>query len=365
MKKLIALLLSAACCVTMGGCWFSVNFKNSQQSSEAETETATQPVTGRDIPDVPVGEKIDATEPDVSPDYEILSKYNLDADIYGRKPHTFDETLKNTDENNLYITDRMYNSFDYFTTIEAVYVKRENLTVSLCCYLADRQTGKAKEIVFKVDEESKHITPSQYVCVDSGYHYTGVFTEESAQKYGFDYADLNSDAVINTVRKLLHTPLLAEVKKLTEKPKKNLSEEQDDDIVKSVDVYRLLKQELPVSSDSDLRYYAYIPRNNIIGLVNTREHYNPWYFYAYKISAGSGLSFKVSDNEIEISGKYSDENAHNHTFTAEIEKNTGVMLNRVEKNGSGNVVEEIQTLMIAIDRKIDQNVFDKFVLPND
>lgn len=348
----------------MGGCRFNVNFTNSLQSSEAVTETAAQPATVNDIPDIPVGQKISSTEPVISPDYEMLSKYNLDSNLYGRKPRTFDETLKNKDENNFYIIDRMYNSFDYFTTIEAVYTKRENLTVNLCCYLADRQTGKAKEIVFKVDEENKHVTPSQYVCVDSGYHYTGVFTEDSAQKYGFDYEKLNSDAVINTARNLLHTPLLREVKKMTEKPKKNLSEDSDD-IMKSVDVAHLLQQDIPVSSDSDLHYSAYIPRNDIIGLVNTREHYNPWYFCAYKIIAGTDRSFKVSDSEIEINGKYSDYNAHSHTFKAVIQKDTGVMLNRVEKNGSGNVVEEIKTLMIAVDREIDQSVFDKFDLPND
>ena len=40
------------------------------------------------------------------------------------------------------------------------------------------------------------------------------------------------------------------------------------------------------------------------------------------------------------------------------------MLNRVEKNGSGNVVEEINTMMIAIDREIDQSGFDNLKLPS-
>ena len=65
-----------------------------------------------------------------------------------------------------------------------------------------------------------------------------------------------------------------------------------------------------------------------------------------------------------IKGKYSDYNTHSHTYTAEINKDNGVMLNRVEKNGSGDVVEEINTIMIAIDRAIDQSVFDKFELPS-
>ena len=65
-----------------------------------------------------------------------------------------------------------------------------------------------------------------------------------------------------------------------------------------------------------------------------------------------------------IKGKYSDYNTHSHTYTAEINKDNGVMLNRVEKNGSGAVVEEINTIMIAIDREIDQSVFDKLELPS-
>ena len=71
----------------------------------------------------------------------------------------------------------------------------------------------------------------------------------------------------------------------------------------------------------------------------------------------------VRGNEIEINGTYSDYNTHSNKFTAVINKDTGVLLSYVEKNGSGNVVEEIKTTMIAIDREIDQNVFDKMDLP--
>ena len=143
MRKIYILLLTAVCCAVLGGCWFRVDVKLPENTA-SESETAEQTSTSEDAPDVPVGEKIDITEPVITTDYEMLSKYGLNFDVYARKPRTFDDTLQHKDENDLYITDRMCNSFDYFTTIEAVYVKRENRTVNLCCYLADRRSEKAK-----------------------------------------------------------------------------------------------------------------------------------------------------------------------------------------------------------------------------
>ena len=132
MRKIYILLLTAVCCAVLGGCWFRVDVKLPENTA-SESETAEQTSTSEDAPDVPVGEKIDTTEPVITTDYEMLSKYGLNFDVFARKPRTFDDTLQRKKENDLYITDRMCNSFDYFTTIEAVYVKRENQTVNLCC----------------------------------------------------------------------------------------------------------------------------------------------------------------------------------------------------------------------------------------
>ena len=362
MRKIYILLLTAVCCAVLGGCWFRVDVKLPENTA-SESETAEQTSTSEDAPDVPVGEKIDITEPVITTDYEMLSKYGLNFDVFARKPRTFDDTLQRKKENDLYITDRMCNSFDYFTTIEAVYVKRENQTVNLCCYLADRQSKKAKEIVFKVDEDKKRISPSQYVCAEGDYHMKGFFSKEQSEKLAFDYTDLKSEAVANKARALLHTPLLNQVDTVSDEARLNSGAETDD-IMKYVDVAHMLKQD--ISEIEEISYNAYIPRHNCIGLINTEEHYHPWYFCLYKIKESTDVSVTVdnSKNELIIKGKYSDYNTHSHTYTAEINKDNGVMLNRVEKNGSGDVVEEINTIMVAIDCEIDQSVFDKLELPS-
>ena len=362
MRKLYILLLAAVCSAVLGGCWFRVDVKLPENTA-SESETAEQPSTAEDAPDLPVGEKIDVTEPVITTDYEMLSKYDLNFDVYARKPRTFDDTLRHKDENDLYITDRMCNSFDYFTTIEAVYIKRENQTVNLCCYLADRQSEKAKEIVFKVDEDKKRISPSRYVCAEGDYHMKGFFSNDQREKLAFEYTDLKSEAVANEARALLHTPLLEQVDTVSDEVRLNSGAETDD-IMKYVDVAHMLKQD--ISETEGITYDAYIPRYNCLGLINTEEHYHPWSFCLYKIKESTDVSVTVdnSKNKLVIKGKYSDYNTHSHTYTVEINKDNGVMLNRVEKNGSGNVVEEINTMMIAIDREIDQSGFDNLKLPS-
>ncbi len=350
MKKTIMIILAAICCLSLVGCKFGTPVQNSQ----TETEIATPD----EAPDVPVGEKIAVTEPVISADTGMLLKYDLDPNLYARKTREFDDTLKHQDENYLYIQDRMFNSFDYFTTIEAVYVKRKNLTVNLCCYLADRQSEKAKEIIFDVDEKNKRAVPNRYVIAEGDYHLKCLFTKEQQEKFAFDYDDLYGKAAADRARALLHTPLLGQVSSVTDSPMKNSGAETDD-IAKHVDVSHYLKQEIPNEGYS---YSAYIPRHNILGLINTEEHYHPWYFCVYKMIV-SQPEITVRGNEIEINGTYSDYNTHSNKFTAVINKDTGVLLSYVEKNGSGNVVEEIKTTMIAIDREIDQNVFDKMDLP--
>lgn len=307
----------------------------------------------------------------------ILKKYGLDENEI-RKAYVFDEDNLNSNNNKNYVLDRMCNSIDYFTTLQASFTKRVNNKTTWITYAIDRRIKKAKELVYSVSESDKICTPINYTYVDVDYHYKMHFGEKAKSKYTVDFVsplDSQNINAINQVTQFIGKPIAEELEKVTKEPNKNSSAGNEADEAQYVD--SATRQILYDDTGKFLLRYGVFPpgisygRSNKIALINAEEHYLPQYYalddmYPCDNWKIDGVESDGTSEIVRIKGtylKYDDENLKRN-YTLKIDKKTGILNSLHIYNQSGNLVEEWNTLKYVVDGEIDQSIFDSIQIKN-
>lgn len=340
-----------------------------QETSVANTTTESNTVA-----------TIKTTEP-VKPSKQealaILEAYGLDESEM-RKAYVFDEDNLNSNNNKNYVLDRMCNSIDYFTTLQASYTKKVNNKTIWITYAIDRRIQKAKELVYSVSENDEKCTPTNYNYVDGDYHYKMNFGEEAKSKYEIDFVsplDSQNIDAINQVTQFIGKPMAEELKKVTKEPNKNTSANNKADEAQYVDA--ATRQILYDATGKYLLNYGVFPpsisygRSNKIALIRAEEHYLPQYYALSEMyPCGNwkidGVESDGASATVQIKGTYlkNDDENLKRNYTLRIDKKTGILNSLHIYNQSGNLVEEWNTLKYTVDGEIDENIFDSIQIKN-
>ncbi len=364
--KFISLVTAVGLMVTASGCsfHFAINDTSHNQDTTVTSEHSKSAPTEQSTT-APLNintDKIEVTEPNLEfgqSEINLLQSYGLD-ESYLRKQYTFDKNNLKSPDNKAYILDRMCNSTDYFTTLQATYTKKEHQKINLTSYAIDRRIKKAKELCYTVSEVDNECVPAAYVCVDGDYHLKMLFDGEIKDKNTFKYEPplANNYKVINKTTKLIQQPFSDKLEAVTKKPQANSFNNNDENIGKYVDVTK----NIFIANGYPEPYFR---RFDDICLIYSQEHYNPQSFAMdvmidfsnWKIDS---VDTNNSGNEIiSISGKYHDRYINvDNTFKLQIEKQTGVIVSEQIFNSSGNIIEEYNTLNIIVDGEIESDIFD-------
>lgn len=350
-------------------------FQGCTQAENNNTDTTVQETTIVNTASVcNTVATIKTTEP-VKPSKQealtILEAYGLDASEI-RKAYVFDEDNLNSNNNKNYVLDRMCNSIDYFTTLQASYTKKVNNKITWVTYVIDRRIDKAKEIVYSVLESNKKCTPTNYNYVDDDYHYKMNFGKEAKSKYEIDFVsplDSQNIDAINQVTQFIGKPMSEELEKVTEEPNKNTSANNKADEAQYVDA--ATRQILYDATDKYLLSYGVFPpsisygRSNKIALISAEEHYLPQYYalnemYPCDNWKIDGVESDGTSEIVRIKGTYlkNDDENLKRNYTLRIDKKTGILNSLHIYNQSGNLVEEWNTLKYTVDGEIDERIFD-------
>lgn len=352
-------------------------FQGCTQTKNNHTETTIQKTTfANTTQKVNTIETIQTTEPEKPSKQEVikvLEEHGLD-ESYLRKTYVFDDVNLNSTNNKNYVLDRMCNSIDYFTTLQATYTKKVNNKITCVTYAIDRRIDKAKELVYKVSENDEKCTPTNYNYVDGDYHYKMNFGEESKSKYNVEFEsplDSYNSKAINKFTDFINKPLANELDKVTEEPNKNTSAGNKADEAQYVDA--ATRQILYDATDKYLLNYGVFPpsisygRSNKIALISAEEHYLPQYYalnemYPCDNWKIDGVESDGTSSIIRIKGTYlkNDDENLKRNYTLRIDKKTGILNSLHIYNQSGNLVEEWNTLKYTVDGEIDENIFDSF-----
>lgn len=334
-----------------------------QETSVANTTTESNTVA-----------TIKTTEP-IKPSKQealtILEAHGLD-DSYIRKTYVFDDANLNSTNNKNYVLDRMCNSIDNFTTLQASYTKKVNNKITWVTYAIDRRIDKAKELVYSVSENDKKCTPTNYNYVDGDYHYKMNFGEEAKSKYEIDFVsplDSQNIDAINKATQFIGKPMAEDLEKVTEEPNKNTSAGNKADEAQYVDA--ATRQILYDATGKYLLNYGVFPpgisygRSNKIALISAEEHYLPQYFalsemYPCDNWKIDGIESDGTSAIVRIKGTYlkNDDENLKRNYTLRIDKKTGILNSLHIYNQSGNLVEEWNTLKYTVDGEIDESIFD-------
>lgn len=342
------------------GCKDTQNY-NSSNDTISSTEVPTAESTYVQSNTV---ETIQVTQPD-NPNKDtvvrILRENGVDESLIRRK-YIFDEQQLNSTNNKYYAIDRMCNSIDYFTTLQASYIKEVNGKTTWVTYLIDRRTNKAKELIYNVSESKGKSTPTNYYCVDGDYHLKLLFDEELKNKYSFDFdpsSNYFGNENFDKIYALIQKPMADELEKVTEEPQKNISAYNESDYEKYIDAPKRI---FFIGKEPIFRY----SRSDTVNLAMSSENYFPQNF-AFDTMMTDLSKWKVSDSFtegtteiIKITGtynKYDDENLK-QTYTLCIDKNTGVIISNQIKNASGNTVEEWNNVEYIVNGEINDDIFD-------
>ncbi len=369
--KFFSLVVAAALTLAFSSCYFRVAINDSSRNKETTVTSVQNETTSAENSTVSSEdsvdsiEKIEATEPDLSfgqSEIELLQSYGLD-ESYLRKQYTFDENDLNGYNNKAYVLDRMCNSIDYFTTLQASYTlhtQKNNQKSTWTTYAIDRRIGKAKELIYSVTENDSKCVPLSYVCVDGDYHLKTIFSgetkDENTLKYVSPLADDNK--TIKNVAQLFEQPLADKLESVTDKPQINSYTSAKDDVDKYIDV---TKKQFIINGLPTVMF----TRSDKIGLIYAGEHYNPQFFAVDAMMNFSNWEIESVDTNnngndiICILGKYYDKiDNTKKRFNLKIDKETGVMISKQVFNSSGKVIEDYNTLNIIIDGEIKSDIFD-------
>lgn len=356
---LFALFISSF--LSLSGCEKTINKYSTQDSVSSTSESQ---VTEDISSDEYTLETIPVTEPNNPSRDTVINALNEIglSENFIRKKYTFDEDRLNSTNNKYYVIDRMCNSIDYFTTLQASYIKKINGKETWVTYIIDRRTSSAKELLCDVSAQRGHCIPTNYYCVDGNYHLKLLFDSEAQDKYSFDLDTSSDDCYkdnYNAVYDIFKQTMSDKLAKVTDEPQVNLSAGDDGAPEKYIDpMSRILHTE-----NESFFYYA---RPDTVNLATSSEHYFPQYL-AYYTMMKDLSKWKISDtftegarDTIEATGsylKYDDENLE-QTFTICIDKNTGVLISKQIKNASGKTIEEWNNISFAVDCTTDDVTFD-------
>jgi len=372
MKKALLLIITSALIgsAILSGCNVKINVNNTPTKPTETTECATEGTTTptKTVTIENTYETIATTQP---PEFEKEGLSILYAEGYTendlRKEYTFDNNDLNCAENRYYVIDRMCNSVDHFTTLQASYISTVNNKSTWVSYAIDRRTNKAKEILFNISDSEKKYFPMRYYYVDGDYHVKLISNEKIKENYTFDF-DSQSNT-LERISNLINKPLAKEFEEdIT--ATLNSSALPKTDFIDYIHYIDVLKRAGYIESHG-MRMPLIIRRSdNNIGLVTAIDHYLPQNIAIDALCNNSDWKIKDIKKEgnyeiIYISGKYHDETFdYDRTFELSIEKNTGIILSNLEYNTSGKLVEVWKTEQLIIDADIDENIFDK-IDPND
>ncbi|MGN0502969.1 MAG: hypothetical protein ACI4HN_08590 [Ruminococcus sp.] len=347
------------------GCTQTENNKT-ETTAIQETSVANTTATSNTVATIKTTEPVKPSKQEV---IKVLEAHGLD-DSYIRKTYVFDDANLNSTNNKNYVLDRMCNSIDYFTTLQASYTKKVNNKITWVTYAIDRRTDKAKELVYSVSESDKKCTPTNYNYVDGDYHYKMNFGEEAKSKYTVDFVpplDSDDNNAIDKLKEFINKPLSNELDKVTAQPNLNSGAFDNDDYEKYIDITKkvLIYDGSPVIS---------FQRSDTVNLITAREHYFPPFFALDTLYNNNNYNkWYIEKPETQDSTKiicikgtyeqYGDENLK-RSYTLRIDKNTGVINSLQICNNSGNVVEEWNTLRYVVDGEIDENIFDSIKIKN-
>ena len=364
MKKTISLVITSAIVgsVVLSGCNAKDIINNIPTKATETTASTTEETT---IPTETVAientyETIPAPTPQ-APDEEALNylyscgytKNDL------RRRYTFDNNDLNREENKLYVIDRMCNSVDYFSTIQASYTTTVNNKTTWVTYAIDQRVNKAKEILYNISNNNEKFTPTRYVYVDGDYHVKLLVNDKFKENYTFDY---------NTSNKKPHESMI----ELINKP---IANEFGEDIkansnassgsINLLDYTQYLDITRRFINIGTPDFYA-LNRSDYIGLITAPEHYFPDLYATDNLIDLSNwridsVETKSNREIICMSGKYKDKYYdYERSIKLEIDKNTGVIMSREEYNESGKLVEDMKCVHLMVDADLDENIFDKF-----
>ncbi len=369
MKKIISVLALSAIVTTtvFSGCNIRVNINENTptkptQASEEEVEETTSN-TQETVAVENTYETISTTEPP-APDNKALNfLYDFgftENDL--RKEYTFDDTNINCENNIKYVLDRMCNSVDHFTTLQASYTSTVNNKTTWVTYAIDRRVGKAKELVYSIPANKNKCFPSRYLYVDGDYHVKLIANDTIKEKYTFEY-DESSDDALKSMTELINKPF-AEEFGADIKANSNASAFSGEifDYINFIEVTR----RMGILEDNNNNTMPLMIRrsDNNIGLVTSTEHYLPQDFALDVLLDTSNWKIEAVENNgnnevICISGTYKDKYYdYERSFKLKIDKNTGILISLQEYNTSGKLVEDFNTEQFILDADIDESIFD-------
>lgn len=367
MKKTISLVITSALVgsVVLSGC----NAKDIINNIPTKATETTAPTTeGTTTPTETIAventyETIATTNPP-TPDenaFNFLYNFGYTKNDF-RKKYTFDTNDLNREENRLYVLDRMCNSVDYITTLQATYTSTVNNKTTLVTYAIDRRVGKAKEILYNISKNENKCTPTRYVYVDGDYHVKLLPDDNIREKYTF-YTDESDKTTLENISETIGKPIADEFEKEI-KANSNTSAFSDNifDYIQYIDVPQ--RKGVLETPNEDMPLMIRRSDGNI-GLITAPDQYLPQNFAFDVLFKNNdwkidGVENYKTNEVICISGKYKDPYyEYVRTFDLRIDKNTGILLSCNEYNTSGNLVEEWKTEQFILNADIDENIFDK------
>lgn len=358
-KKFSTLILAAILVMTSAVCFgcssanndnseTTIDQKTSEKSTSVNLTEETYP-TNNTAPTIKAGETEKENKENV---IQILNDNGFHETSI-RKKYEFDDKKLNTKNNKNYVVDKMGNSIDYFTTLQASYIKKDNMGVSWVTYAVDQRVKKAKELVYSFNSNDDSWTPSQYRAVNGNKHLSYTFEKEAKEKYTIASSESPDSKTIYEVTEIIKTPLAKELKSRTSNIQENINTYDETDAMYYVDATERLFCEHP---------YGY-RRNNNIALTISNDHYLPDLFVIETLNDYSSWSIDevkmINGTEVIcLSGNFKLDDTFDRTFRLSIDKNTGVIMSKQISDESENIIEEWNTVNYVVNREIDESIFD-------
>ena len=373
MKKIISVLALSAIVTTtvFSGCNIRVNINENTPTKPTQATTSKTEETTSNTQETVAVENTYETIPAPKPiafDREglelLFNEGYTENDL--RKKYTFNDKDINCDANKKYVLDRMCNSVDFFTTLQASYTETKNNNTTWVSYAVDQRVNKAKELVYSIPANKKQCFPLRYVYADGDYHVKLIFTDEFKTKHTYSFTDSLEKS---------NQDLLKNIKPLIDKP---LANEFGQDIEATLN-----STAVDNTYFTDYIHYIQVPKrtgymeshgmelplmirrgDNNIGLITAYDHYLPQYIGLEALCNNPNWEITKLESQpnreiIHIAGNY-----YHQTFEYErnielaIEKNTGIILSCKQYNTSGKLVEEINCVELIINSDIDESIFD-------
>ncbi len=259
----------------------------------------------------------------------------------------------NSKSNKMYILDRIYNSLDYFKTIQSTFYLydissglEEGEYVTYC---ADTDKHRAKEIIF-----DSNGTPFSYTLLKNEMHYNCDFGDRADNKKSKGDKKILAKAQKQRYKTLLLKLYENEFVQIT----KFGREHQKLDFVKFIDPMRRYKY------DKDAEEYVQYSRCDIFNLYSAPSQYKSEMFaISHKMTyidnwTVEKIVYKFDRECFFIKGTSNGFN-HIYNYKALVDKENGIFLSLDAYGKNGELIRRIQPYEYRINEDIDNSVFDK------